>query len=70
MYLNFAAGTSSDLSVALALCYLLRGSRTGFQRFVDASHDFQTMIQNILLRTDSLIRVLMMYTVNTGLIVA
>ncbi|KAJ7080612.1 hypothetical protein B0H15DRAFT_856553 [Mycena belliarum] len=52
MYLNFAAGTSSDLSVALALCYLLRGSRTGFQR------------------TDSLIRVLMLYTVNTGLIVA
>ncbi|KAJ7649234.1 hypothetical protein B0H17DRAFT_1102534 [Mycena rosella] len=52
MFLNFAAGTSSDLSVALALCYLLRGSRTGFQR------------------TDSLIRVLMMYTVNTGLIVA
>jgi len=52
MYLNFAAGTSSDLSVALALCYLLRGSRTGFQR------------------TDSLIRMLMMYTVNTGLLVA
>jgi hypothetical protein len=52
MYLNFAAGTSSDLSVALALCYLLRGSKTGFDR------------------TDSLIRVLMMYTVNTGLIVA
>ncbi|KAJ6494053.1 hypothetical protein C8R47DRAFT_1118208 [Mycena vitilis] len=52
MYLNFAAGTSSDLSVALALCYLLRGSRTGFQR------------------TDSLITVLMMYAVNTGLIVA
>jgi hypothetical protein len=52
MYLNFAAGTSSDLSVALALCWLLRSSRTGFQR------------------TDSLIRVLMMYAVNTGLIVA
>ncbi|KAJ6629354.1 hypothetical protein B0H10DRAFT_1986780, partial [Mycena sp. CBHHK59/15] len=52
MYLNFAAGTSSDLSVALALCHLLRRSRTGFRR------------------TDSLIRVLMMYTVNTGLIVA
>ncbi|KAJ7143735.1 hypothetical protein C8R44DRAFT_139457 [Mycena epipterygia] len=52
MYLNFAAGTSSDLSVAFALCYLLRQSRTGFQR------------------TDSLIRMLMMYTINTGLIVA
>ncbi|KAJ7803148.1 hypothetical protein B0H14DRAFT_1648799 [Mycena olivaceomarginata] len=52
LYLNFAAGTSSDLSVALALCYLLRGSRTGFQR------------------TDSLIGALMMYTVNTGLLVA
>ncbi|KAJ6480137.1 hypothetical protein C8R45DRAFT_1154954 [Mycena sanguinolenta] len=52
MYLNFAAGTSSDLSVALALCYLLRGSRTGFPR------------------TDSLIGVLIVYTVNTGLLVA
>ncbi|KAF7377972.1 hypothetical protein MSAN_00221100 [Mycena sanguinolenta] len=52
MYLNFAAGTSSDLSVALALCYLLHGSRTGFPR------------------TDSLIGVLMVYTVNTGLLVA
>ncbi|KAJ7723669.1 hypothetical protein B0H16DRAFT_1737112 [Mycena metata] len=52
MYLNFAAGTAADLSVALALCYLLRGSRTGFER------------------TDSLIRMLMKYAVNTGLIVA
>ncbi|KAJ7244393.1 hypothetical protein B0H12DRAFT_807807 [Mycena haematopus] len=52
MYLNFAAGTSSDLSVAIALCYLLRGSRTGFPR------------------TDSLIGVLIVYTVNTGLLVA
>ncbi|KAJ7202061.1 hypothetical protein GGX14DRAFT_654667 [Mycena pura] len=52
LFLNFAAGTSSDLSVALALCYLLYGSRTGFQR------------------TDSLIRTLMLYTVNTGLLVA
>ncbi|KAK7052511.1 hypothetical protein R3P38DRAFT_2860734 [Favolaschia claudopus] len=52
MYLDFAAGTSADLSVALALCYLLARSRTGFQR------------------TDSLIRVLMMYTVNTGMLVA
>ncbi|KAJ7769197.1 hypothetical protein DFH07DRAFT_954435 [Mycena maculata] len=52
MYLNFAAGTSSDLSVALVLCYLLRGSRTGFQW------------------TDSLIARLMMYAMNTGLLVA
>ncbi|KAF8880649.1 hypothetical protein BD779DRAFT_1070671 [Infundibulicybe gibba] len=52
MYLNFAAGTASDLSVAVTLCYLLRRSRTGF------------------IRTDSLIKVLMMYSVNTGMIVA
>ncbi|KAJ7062123.1 hypothetical protein C8F01DRAFT_124886 [Mycena amicta] len=52
MYLNFAAGTSSDLSVALALCYLLHKSRTGFKG------------------TDSLIRVLMTYAINTGLLVA
>lgn len=52
MYLVFAAGTLSDLSVAFALCYLLLRSRTGFPR------------------TDSLIGVLIMYTVNTGLLVA
>ncbi|PFH51600.1 hypothetical protein AMATHDRAFT_46947 [Amanita thiersii Skay4041] len=52
MYLNFASGTTSDLSVALSLCYYLYYSRTGIPR------------------TDSLIKVLMMYTVNTGLIVA
>lgn len=52
MYLTFAVGTSSDLSLALALCYLLNRSRTGFRK------------------TDSLIKVLMFYTVNTGMIVA
>ncbi|RDB30082.1 hypothetical protein Hypma_013903 [Hypsizygus marmoreus] len=52
LYLNFAAGTTSDLSVALGLCYLLFTSRTGFRR------------------TDTLINILMIYTVNTGLIVA
>ncbi|KAF7424979.1 hypothetical protein PC9H_010290 [Pleurotus ostreatus] len=50
-YINFAAGTISDGSVAIALCYYLYKSRTGFTR------------------TDSLIRVLMLYIVNTGLIV-
>ncbi|KAF9497033.1 hypothetical protein BDN71DRAFT_1505266 [Pleurotus eryngii] len=50
-YINFAAGTISDGSVAIALCYYLHKSRTGFTK------------------TDSLIRVLMLYTVNTGLIV-
>ncbi|TFK34663.1 hypothetical protein BDQ12DRAFT_689355 [Crucibulum laeve] len=52
MYTNFAAGTGSDLSVALALCFLLYRSRTGFRK------------------TDTLIGVLMAFTINTGLIVA
>ncbi|THU79309.1 hypothetical protein K435DRAFT_785899, partial [Dendrothele bispora CBS 962.96] len=52
MYLNFASGTTSDLSVALVLCYFLRRSRTGFSK------------------TDSLISLLVLYTVNTGLLVA
>ncbi|KAK7458146.1 hypothetical protein VKT23_010054 [Stygiomarasmius scandens] len=52
MYLNFASGTTSDLSVALVLCFLLHRSRTGFTK------------------TDSLISILMLYTVNTGLLVA
>ncbi|KAL0959241.1 hypothetical protein HGRIS_014514 [Hohenbuehelia grisea] len=51
-YINFAAGTVSDASVAFALCYYLYKSRTGFTR------------------TDSLIRVLMLYIINTGLVVA
>ncbi|PPQ69735.1 hypothetical protein CVT24_001321 [Panaeolus cyanescens] len=52
MYSTFAAGTGSDLCLAIALSHLLYKSRTGFKR------------------TDGLIRVLMMYTVNTGMIVA
>lgn len=52
MYLCFAAGTISDLSVAVSLCYLLHTSRTGFPK------------------TDTIINLLMQYTVNTGLIVA
>ncbi|KAF8629508.1 hypothetical protein AX17_005634 [Amanita inopinata Kibby_2008] len=52
MYLNFSSATASDLSLALALCYLLYHSRTGFRK------------------TDSLIKILMLYTVNTGLVVA
>ncbi|KAH9476043.1 hypothetical protein JR316_0011612 [Psilocybe cubensis] len=52
MYLTFGVGTGSDLSLALALSWLLYSSRTGFRR------------------TDSLIKVLTLYTVNTGMIVA
>ncbi|TFK59065.1 hypothetical protein BDN72DRAFT_851470 [Pluteus cervinus] len=52
MYLNFAVSTVSDISLSLALCYLLRRSRTGFPK------------------TDSILRILMLYTVNTGLLVA
>ncbi|KAJ3511445.1 hypothetical protein NLJ89_g4092 [Agrocybe chaxingu] len=52
MYTTFALGTGSDLSVAVALSWLLYRSQTGFRR------------------TDSLIMMLMMYTVNTGMIVA
>ncbi|EAU86926.2 hypothetical protein CC1G_09783 [Coprinopsis cinerea okayama7 len=52
MYLTFAAGTGADLSVAIALVWLLRRSRTGFRK------------------TDGLIKTLMLYTINTGLIVA
>ncbi|RXW19111.1 hypothetical protein EST38_g6744 [Candolleomyces aberdarensis] len=32
MYLTFAMGTGSDLSVAIVLCWLLRRSRTGFKK--------------------------------------
>ena len=52
LYLNFAAGVASDLSVALGLSTILVLSKTGFKR------------------TDSLVHTLMLYTVNTGLIVA
>jgi len=52
LYLNFAAGTTSDVSVAVGLCFLLWRSRTGFKT------------------TDSIVNTLMLYTVNTGLIVA
>ncbi|ETW75229.1 hypothetical protein HETIRDRAFT_412440 [Heterobasidion irregulare TC 32-1] len=53
-YLNFAAGTSSDVYIAVVLCYFLNKSRTG----------------GFNLRTDSIINVLMLYTINTGLLTA
>lgn len=52
LYLNFATGAASDLSVTLASSWLLVKSRTGFRR------------------TDTIINTLMLYTVNTGLIVS
>jgi len=52
-YVNFAAGTGSDIYVASVLCYYLAKSRTGFNT-----------------RTDSIITILMLYTINTGLLTA
>ncbi|KAF8347395.1 hypothetical protein F5887DRAFT_1072387 [Amanita rubescens] len=52
LYLAFATGTLSDLSVSVSLCVLLYRSRTGFRR------------------TDSLVRTLLLYTLNTGTLVA
>jgi len=52
LYLVFALGTGSDISLAMTMCIFLRRSRTGFQK------------------TDSLISVLMSYTVNTCVVVA
>ncbi|KAI0030552.1 hypothetical protein K488DRAFT_87669 [Vararia minispora EC-137] len=52
-YVDFAAGTGSDLYVAVVLCYYLARSRTGFNT-----------------RTDSIVNILMLYTINTGLLTA
>jgi len=52
LYLAFATGTLSDMSVSISLCVLLYRSRTGFRR------------------TDSLVRTLLLYTINTGTLVA
>lgn len=72
MYLNFAAGTLSDLSVAIALCVLLFRARTGFRKYTNSIIQTGCIDSNtiILTRTDSLIKSLVAYTVNTGLIVA
>ncbi|KAF5381703.1 hypothetical protein D9615_005604 [Tricholomella constricta] len=70
LYLNFAAGTTSDLSVALALSWLLIKSRTGFRRYSHLPTDDQSELTEGTKRTDSLINILMAYAVNTGLIVA
>ncbi|EMD36551.1 hypothetical protein CERSUDRAFT_84724 [Gelatoporia subvermispora B] len=50
LYLNSAASLTADAAVALALCYFLYRSRTGWER------------------TDSLIAVLMLFSINTGLL--
>ncbi len=70
MYLNFAFGTSSDLMVAIALCYWLYVSRTGIPRFVYPTPSWPSCDDDDDGRTNSLIKTLMLYTVNTGMIVA
>ncbi|EIN05594.1 hypothetical protein PUNSTDRAFT_137699 [Punctularia strigosozonata HHB-11173 SS5] len=52
LYLNFGAGVTSDLVVAITLAWYLWNSRTGFAKM------------------DSLVNVLMLYTINTGLLTA
>ena len=37
MYLIFAAGTTSDLSISIALCVLLFQARTGFRKYITLS---------------------------------
>ncbi|KAK0486374.1 hypothetical protein IW261DRAFT_793858 [Armillaria novae-zelandiae] len=48
MYLSLASITTADVSIAVALCCLLRANRTGFKR------------------TDSMVRTLMIYSINAG----
>jgi len=73
LYLSFALGILSESSVAVSLCWILHKAKTGFRRH---EPDFFCFDKSISLnscetyRTDSLIRILMVYVVNTGLIVA
>ncbi|KAK0475982.1 hypothetical protein EDD18DRAFT_1216353 [Armillaria luteobubalina] len=48
MYLSLSSITTADVSIAIALCCLLRANRTGFKR------------------TDSMVRTLMIYSINVG----
>ncbi|OBZ76582.1 hypothetical protein A0H81_03510 [Grifola frondosa] len=52
LYLSFSAGLAADIIVAVSLCCLLAKHRTGFKR-------------SAFLSTDSIIRVLMLYSINT-----
>ena len=73
MFLIFAAGTASDLSVAIAMCVLLSGARTGFRKYEYSLFQitFKRLTEYlILIRTDSLIKSLIVYSINTGSIVA
>ncbi|VDC00537.1 unnamed protein product [Peniophora sp. CBMAI 1063] len=52
-YVNFAAGTGSDVYIAVVLCYFLARARSGFNT-----------------RTDTIIGVLIKWTIQTGLLTA
>jgi len=68
-FLTVSVSLASDLGVALALVVVLFRSRTGIRRYFGRSSFFPRHAKE-LRRTDSLIHTLMMYTINTGLLVA
>jgi hypothetical protein len=68
MYLSFAMGALADCSIAVTLCWLLHGARTGFgrQELVPLmSHEY-----SCISRTDTIVTTLISYMVTSGLFTA
>lgn len=66
LYLNFASTISAEASVALALCYLLNKSRTGFAEWLLFATPCYPLPLITCCRTDGVINILMVYAIHTG----
>lgn len=62
----FVFAVLADLVSTSSLTYYLRQSRTGFTKFV-VPHSGHLQLLIFLYRTDSMVDVLMLYTINTGI---
>ena len=68
MYSAFATGVTGDVTIAASLCYFLAKCQTGIRRYVLCSLGEMLVCAQHLCRTDSIVQLLMMYSVNTGIL--
>ena len=65
MYISLSTAVISDIVIAATLCVTLSKSRTGFKKSVTLSQN-DTEVNHVLLRTDTIVNLLMMYAVNSS----
>ena len=68
LYSSLGAGVIADCLIAISLCVWLLRIRTGFKRYKFLATVSEVVYSRSQCRTDSLLNVLMLYSINTGMV--